>query len=125
MIRTAPRFAVVGLTGLLVNTLMLQLFYGVVGLPLLAASALAAEFAILSNYYLNDRWTFGRDRPSIVRFAKFNLSSILALAVSVAVLSALVACGVHYLVANLVGVAVGSGLNLLIGSGWVWVGRAA
>ena len=50
-----------------------------VHLPLLVASPLAVELAIVHNYFLNDRWTFRRRQASRARFAMFNLSAMVAL----------------------------------------------
>ena len=52
------RFGLVGLSGAAVNTGILWGLVWGLGLPVLLASALATEAAILSNFLLNDRWTF-------------------------------------------------------------------
>jgi putative flippase GtrA len=117
-LKNAPRFAVVGALGLVVNMLGLQLLYRAADLPLLIASALSAELATVQNCFLNGRWTFGHRRPSFVRFVRFNLSFIVALLVNVALVWALVASGTHYLLANLAGIAVGATWNFSANSSW-------
>lgn len=57
----ALRFAAVGAVGVGVNLGMLHLLAGVLGLPDVPSSALAIEASILSNFVLNDAYTF-RDR---------------------------------------------------------------
>jgi hypothetical protein len=57
------KFLFVGGIGVGVNTAALFLLHQIAGLPVVAASALAVEVAILNNYLFNDRWTFGRRRP--------------------------------------------------------------
>src|SRR5687767_6577737 len=52
------RFGLVGLSGVVVNTAALWGLARGAGLPVLLASVLATEMAILSNFLLNDRWTF-------------------------------------------------------------------
>jgi putative flippase GtrA len=118
----APRFAVVGVSGVVVNMLALHLLYGIVGMTLLLASPLSAELAIVHNYLLNDRWTFHGGSPSLTRFAIFNLSALMALLVNVVVVWALVAWGPHYLVANLAGIGAGAALNFGVSAGWIWRG---
>lgn len=77
------RFAVVGGTGVIINTSVLYVLSRWAGLPLLAASALAVELAAISNYLLNDTWTFGVRSPSLGRFAKFNTAALTGLALNV------------------------------------------
>jgi putative flippase GtrA len=55
------RFALVGLSGVLVNLAVLQALAGRVGLPEGAASALAIEASIVTNFLLHDAFTF-KDR---------------------------------------------------------------
>src|SRR5438105_7447166 len=70
------KFLVVGGSGVAVNTLTLFLLHELTAVPVVIASALAVELAIVSNYLMNDRWTFGRSRPSLRRFAQFNTVSL-------------------------------------------------
>src|SRR5258708_22441564 len=99
--KTLGRFLLVGASGVLVNSLALFVLYGKAGLPLLVASALSVELAITNNFVWNDWWTFGRTRRSMVRFAKFNLVSLVGLVVTTSTAWLLVqqAC-VGYLVAQ-------------------------
>nr|WP_232546841.1 GtrA family protein [Streptomyces antimycoticus] len=86
----ALRFAVVGGGGVLVNTVVLFVLYHWVGLPLLSASAIAVELAVVHNYLLNDRWTFAVGTPSLRRFIKFNISVLGGLGVNVLIVWSLV-----------------------------------
>jgi putative flippase GtrA len=93
-------------------------------MPLVAASAVAVELAVVSNYLLNDRWTFAAGSPRLRRFAKFNVSSLGGLAVNVLSVWFLARIGVHVLVANLAGIAAGFAVNLALSGTWVWGQRA-
>lgn len=81
---TFIKFAVVGASGVLVNlgafTLLLNL-----GLNKFIASPIAIELSIISNFLLNNYWTFRRrqtrDRTRI-KGLKFNLVSLVSLVVS-------------------------------------------
>ena len=71
------KFAVVGFVGYLVNASFLQLLSG--GGELLAW-LLSTELAIISNFTLNNLWTFKEDKISginklIIKFLQFNLTS--------------------------------------------------
>jgi dolichol-phosphate mannosyltransferase len=115
------RFALVGTVGVVVNNGMLFLLHGLAGAPLAAASAVAIEAAIVSNFLLNDRWTFAQSRPTLGRFFRFNLVSAGGLVVNLLVLTSLVDwLGLHYLIANLVGIVAALAWNFLINVRWTW-----
>jgi len=118
------RFAIVGGVGIAINMLALLLLSRCVGLPLAAASALAVELSAISNYLLNDSWTFAARTPTVKRFAKFNVAAVLGLALNVFTVWFLTRLGLYFLAANLVGIAVGFTLNYSFSVSWVW-GRAA
>ena len=117
-------FALVGGAGTVVNTAALYLLHARLHLPLIAASMIAVELAVVGNYLLNDRWTFRGYPSSVRRFAKFNASSLGGLAMNVVILSTLTNLGVHFLVANLVGIAAGFAVNFALSASWVWADGA-
>jgi putative flippase GtrA len=119
-----PKFVVVGGSGTVLNTAVLYVLYRWLHMPLAAASALAVEVAVVNNYLLNDRWTFAARSPSLRRFAKFNASSLGGLAVNVLAVWLLTRTGLHFLVANLVGIAVAFSINCTLSATWVWRERA-
>jgi putative flippase GtrA len=116
----AARFCLVGGTGIVINTAVLYLLSRGLGLPLPLSSAVAVELAIISNYVLNDRFTFAARRPSLRRLAKFNLTSLGGLGVNVVIVWLLTRHGVYFLVANLVGIAVAVVVNYTFSVAWVW-----
>jgi len=71
------RFGLVGLSGVGVNLCALAIF-SALGLISTLASALAIELSILSNFVLNDRWTFSdrRSGPWWARALRFQLVSL-------------------------------------------------
>src|SRR3954453_10149928 len=69
------RFGLVGVSGIVVNSAILWVLVKEFGLPLLPASMLATEVAIISNFLLNDRWTFrhaSQAHSAVQRFLRFN-----------------------------------------------------
>src|SRR5258708_23511932 len=98
-------FCLVGGTGTAINTTVLYSLARGLGLPLPVSSAMAVELAVLSNYLLNDRFTFAARRPSFTRLAKFNITSLARLGVNVTIILILARHGVYVLAANLVGIA--------------------
>src|SRR5258708_24614727 len=111
------KFLVVGGTGVLVNSLALLLLVQWAHLPLVVASALAAELGIVNNFYWNDCWTFGRTQLSWSRFARFNLVSLAGLVITTGTLWVLVDhLGLYYLAANLLGITLATAWNFAINS---------
>ena len=116
----AARFCLVGGTGTAINTTVLYVLSRGLGLPLPVSSAMAVELAVLSNYLLNDRFTFAARRPSFRRLAKFNITSLAGLSVNVMIIWLLARNGVYFLAANLVGIAVAVVVNYTFSVSWVW-----
>lgn len=120
---TLAKFLVVGGSGVLVNTLALFILHQVAGLSVLFAVPIAVEIAIVSNFVWNDRWTFGCPHVSWKRFARFNLVSLLGLLVTTLSAWALIhETGWNYLVANLAGIALATGVNFVANLEWTWRG---
>jgi putative flippase GtrA len=120
------RFAAVGGLGVVVNSVSLTLLYDVARLQLVVASAASTEIAIIVNFLLDDRWTFGCRSWRFSRLAKFNLASLTTLVVTVAMVSLLTTrVGLHYLWANLAAITVAGALNFVTSATWVWGARGA
>lgn len=79
------KFGTVGFIGFIVNALGLELFYRIGLTPGLAA-AFGAELAIISNFTLNNLWTFSERKIQKIadilkKFLMFNLTSAGAIAI--------------------------------------------
>lgn len=76
------KFAVVGSIGFIINTTILELLVSLGYHPVLG-SALGAECAIMSNFMLNNSWTFRTNKIHgwrlLPKFAQFNATSLGAL----------------------------------------------
>lgn len=120
------KFCLVGASGVVVNEGLLWLLKQFAGLPLPLASAISIETSIISNFTLNDYLTF-RDRRArglksfLVRLRKFNVVSLAGLGINVGTLLALTyLLDVHYLISNLVGIALAVIWNYLVNLRWTW-----
>lgn len=76
------KFGIVGGIGFLINAIGLEVFFRM-GLDSGNAAALGAEFAIISNFILNNFWTFSERKVTTVpallsKFVQFNLASMAA-----------------------------------------------
>lgn len=77
---TFIRFCIVGGIGFVINILGLEIFYQAGLLTPGPAAALGAEFAIISNFLLNNFWTFSHNKISennklLAKFIQFNTIS--------------------------------------------------
>ena len=118
------RFGLVGLSGVAVNTTILWTLARGAHLPVPLASVLATEAAILSNFLLNDRWTFratARHRSPLMRLARFNGVSLGGMAITVALLTLLSSyAGLHLLLANMLAIGGAMSWNYVVNSRWTW-----
>ena len=120
------KFGLVGLSGVLVNEGLLWLLTENLGLYYLLSAAIAVETAIITNFILNDIWTF-RDRRTpgnrslLGRGLKFNLVSLGGLGINIAILWTVTeVVGISYLISNLIGIAGATLWNFTINTLWTW-----
>jgi putative flippase GtrA len=125
-LRRSAVFSVVGLFGIPVQVAALWLLKGRLGVPLLVATFLATEIAVLHNFVWHVHWTWA-DRPAstretfwrLIRFHVTNgLISIVGNLVLMTLLTAYL--GIHYLVANLISMGVCALVNLMVSHTWVF-----
>lgn len=123
-IRRAGQFLLVGAVGVVVNALVLMVLYDWMALPLVAASVVATELAIVHNFVLNDRWTFRRRSLALGRMLRFQIVSAGGLVLGTTILWLLVTqLTVHYLVANLLSIGMATSWNYGANVLWTWGDR--
>ena len=113
------RFGVVGAIGTAVNLGVLEILHGQLGYGFTRSSAIATEVAIIGNYLGNELWTFHHRRLSLRRLAQFNATMLVGAAVQVGS-ATLFERFMPYLLAQLLGIVIGSGLNFAFNFGWTW-----
>lgn len=120
------KFAIVGLSGVFITEGLLWLFTDFYGIYYVLSAVLSTEIAIINNFIWNEVWTF-KDRAhgalsdSLSRFVKFNLSRILGMMISVALLMLLTEVfGIYYLISNLSAVIIVFIINYLFSSTYIW-----
>ena len=120
------KFIAVGGSGILVNMGLLWLLKELAGVPLVIASPISIEFSIISNFTLNNFFTF-RDRRSLstkstlFRLLKFNLVSLGGLGINLGVLLFLTeVLGIFYLLSNLCGIVAAFLWNYILSTWWTW-----
>ena len=114
------KFVAVGLAGMAVNEGLLFLLEP--HAPLLLASAVAVEASIVSNFIINNTWTFrNKVRGAVLRrLAKYNAVMIAGAILNIVILGILVFVHFEYLTANFVGIIFGFGTNYLGSESFVW-----
>ena len=115
------KFALVGLLGVIVNEGLLYCLVNL-GFMLGLAGAVAIESSILSNFFLNDLWTFrGKGEGGMLaRCLKYHGAVAVGALINYVVLLLLTSMGIGYLLANLIGIALGFVANYLLSELFVW-----
>jgi dolichol-phosphate mannosyltransferase len=123
-------FTLVGVIGYGVQTAMLWVLVGRLGMAVVPATLAATEAAVIHNFFWHLAWTWS-DRPAGVRavarrFVRFNLSNGgFSLVGGAAIMALLVdALGVHYLLANLAAVLVVAIANFFASDRFVFTRQA-
>lgn len=118
------KFAVVGGSGVLVNMGLLFILTRYLNVRLEIASPIAIEVSILTNFFLNNLWTFRKRLthvPFWSRIFRYHLVTGLAGIVNYIVLLLLVnIVGLHDLISNLIGILIGTVINFTLNSLWTW-----
>jgi dolichol-phosphate mannosyltransferase len=124
------RFGAVGFSGVFVDMAVLYLLHDPSGLGwgLTRSKAIAAEAAIINNFFWNDAWTFGDMsrqqrgwRKRLKRLLKFNVVCLLGLVLNILLLNILYnTLHVHYQVANILAIAIVTFWNFWINLKLSW-----
>jgi dolichol-phosphate mannosyltransferase len=120
------KFCLVGLSGVLVNLGILWILTEFGGLPYQASAVISIEASIISNFILNDYFTFPQRRiPGIRHFFnrlwKFNVVSLAGAAINYGILMLFTeVAGVYYIVSQLIGIIVATLWNYLVNTSWTW-----
>jgi len=115
------KFAIVGLSGILVNLGLLELLIRF-RLNIYLASACSIETSIVSNYLLNTLWTFrGRLRSGFIKsLVKYHFAVALGALINWIVFAILVFLGFHYIASQLIGILIGFLVNYALSEYYVW-----
>ena len=118
------KYSLVGVSGVFVNLglyLFLTRYYEI---SEVVAPLIAIESALISNFILNNFWTFGKRITQSrirVKFVKFHLvSGFSALINYSAFLTLFLVFGLYDILANLIGIGLAAVVNYLINSNWTW-----
>jgi dolichol-phosphate mannosyltransferase len=120
------RFGLVGISGIIVNEGILIYLKEYAGFSIPAASIVAIELSILSNFLFNDLWTFRSDKEHLLsgrwqRFTSFQFISIGGAIINFAILNILAfLLGIDYRIANIIGILVAFAWNFFVNRNLTW-----
>ena len=118
------KYSLVGVSGVFVNLGLYFLLTRYYEISELVAPLIAIESALISNFILNNFWTFGKritESRIRVKFLKFHLvSGFSALINYSAFLTLFLVFGLYDILANLIGIGLAAIANYLINSNWTW-----
>ena len=120
------KFGCVGLSGIFVNTGILYLLTEYAGLFYMVSSLFAIEVSIITNFLLNDCWTFNDKINSRIaekwkRFVSFEVISVLGVAINMGVLYTLTEfAGLWYILSNVIGIFVAFVWNFYVNRHVTW-----
>jgi Predicted membrane protein len=124
------KFGMVGLSGIVVNEGLLIYLKEFAGFEIWIASLIAIELSIVSNFILNDLWTFGADQGGHAlgrrwqRFASFQFVSVGGAVINFVILNVLATwVGIDYRIANILGILVAFMWNFLVNRRVTWQRR--
>ena len=119
----ALKFIAVGLSGLLVNEVVIWLLTEVAGLYYLISGAISAEVSIVNNFIWNNYWTFSNRSGGglLARFVRFNLARVFGIALGLLLLKLFTdLLRLHYLISNVFAILIVFVFNYLLSLFWVW-----
>ena len=128
-IRRFVKFCLVGGSGVLVNMFFLWFFTEKAKFYYLLSSLIAIEISVLSNYVLNDLWTWhdrGKEGKTeyFKRMLQYHLSSSAAILDNLSILCLLTELAhIYYLISNLFGILCGTFLNYFLNDRWTFKHR--
>jgi dolichol-phosphate mannosyltransferase len=120
------KFCAVGLSGIIVNQGFLWLLTEFGGPKYYVSALFGIEASIISNFILNDYFTFkdrrtGKSKSFLLRLLKFNAICLSGAGIQYGLLLLFTSVfGVYYLISNLIAIVVAFLWNYFVNSWWTW-----
>ena len=120
------KFGIVGASGVLVNMGVLYTFTEFLHIYYLLSSAAATELSIVTNFALNDFWTFGNEKERKMarrshRFISYNIVSLGNVAINIGALYFFTEIlGINYLVSNFIGIIIAFSWSFVVNRRITW-----
>jgi len=119
------KFMAVGASGVAVNMGLLWLLTEFAGLFYLFSAIASIEVSIITNFLLNEHWTFsdrrGKNQSMTSRGIKFNVVSMVSLGLNITILFTLTNYfGLHYMLSELIAILAAFVSNFFLNLKWTW-----
>ena len=118
------KFSIVGGIGVLVNMGILYVLTEYFYIVYLISSIFAIELSIISNFLLNDIWTWSerKKKKFYQRFIQYHITAGITAFLANWVLLVLLTegVGIYYLISNLIGIGVGMLSNFILNDIWTF-----
>lgn len=108
------KYCSVGIVGIAINSIVLFSLTSVIGMFYILSAAIAHEVSIISNFLINNRWTFkgltkSNDTPSVIKRAlRYNVLKIGGIMMSIFLLFIFTEIlSINYIIANIMSISVG------------------
>jgi dolichol-phosphate mannosyltransferase len=117
----ALKFIAVGVSGYFVNIGVLSLLVSLTGMLPLLAVIFSIETSIISNFLLNNFWTFrGRKGSFSSKLIKYHCSSSPGAITNFVAFALLLTTSLNLIIANTIGILLGFVLNYILSEIFVW-----
>lgn len=122
MSKELTRFLLVGGSGTLINFAVLTLTYQHFGFPVVVASLISNETAMISNFFCHEHWTFSRECHGSRggRFLRYQFVASGGILITTVLLTTFIHFGLHYLFANALAIGIAVSWNFLMSHHWAW-----
>ena len=124
------KFCTIGFSGVIVNLGIMWLLTEKAGIFYIASAAISIEVSIISNFLLNNHFTFS-DRKQrgfvaiVKRLIRFNTVSLIGVGINLFAIWLLTSVfGIYYLLSNCVGIVLATSWNYLVNNWWTWKWRS-
>jgi dolichol-phosphate mannosyltransferase len=116
------KFGVVGASGIVINLWMLYTLIEIFSVSPMVAVVFSIETSIITNFILNDLWTFKKMHNStfIRRVCSFHVISAVGAIVNIAIFAMLTYVGIWYILAEVVGILCAFALNFILNRFYTW-----
>ena len=120
--RTFYVFSIVGMTGIVVNLLILYSLKNV-GMNIVLAASISGGLSIVWNFFLNNKftWSYVEKRSTYNRLIKYIAFTLFGLLINLIILHIILTfTSINYLIANIIGIIVASFANYNLNRRWTW-----
>jgi len=118
------KFCIVGLIGTIINEGILYILTSKLNLVYFYSGAIAIETSIITNFLINNYWTWKSretNQSFFKKLLKYNMVSIIALIINLGVLISFTEIlKINYLISNLIGIILATGINFSINNKWTF-----